>query len=241
MSIARAVQESVGKIPAGRIFSYRELPDYLKSPGAVIKAVNRMVSDGKIERFSKGNFYVPKKGLLGRRRPSDGEIIRSTIYKDGRLRGYITGLSLYNRLGLTTQVPRTITIAFRGGRQQKEFGTIRINTVVSRKPIEEKNIRLMQYLDALKDIKNIPDSDINLSLKIIRRYISELSRREQSLLASLAENYYPPQVRVLVCLLFSNLQLPIPDSLTLSLNPLTVYRLNLARSQWPMAKEWNIL
>lgn len=241
MSIARAVQESVEKMPAGRIFGYRELPDYLKSPGAVIKTVNRMVSDGKIERFSKGRFYVSKKGLLGPRKPSDGEIVRSTIYKNGRLCGYITGLSLYNRLGLTTQVPRTITIAFRGGRQQKEFGTICINTVVSRKPIEEKNIQLLQYLDVLKDIKNIPDSDINLSLKIIRRYISELSRREQSQLASLAENYYPPQVRALVCLLFSSLQLSTPDSLELSLNPLTVYRLNLDQSQWPMARNWNIL
>ncbi len=241
MSIARSVQKSVEKMPAGRIFGYRELPDYLKSPGAVTKAVTRMVSDGKLERFSKGSFYVPKKGLLGPREPSDGEIIRSTIYKDGRLHGYITGLSLYNRLGLTTQVPRVVTVACKGGRQKKEFGTIRIDTVVSRIPIKEKDVPFLQYLDALKDIKNIPDSDINLSLKIIRRYISELSRREQSQLTSLVENYYSPQVRVLVCLLFSSLQLPVPDSLTLSLNPLTVYRLNLDRSQWPMAKKWNIL
>lgn len=241
MSIARAVRKSVEKMPAGRIFGYRELPDYLKSPEAVIKAVNRMVSNGKLERFSKGSFYIPKKGLSGRRKPSDGEIIRSTIYKDSRLCGYVTGLSLYNQLGLTTQLPRTITIALTGGRQQKEFGTIRINTVVSRKPIKEKNIRLLQYLDVLKDIKNIPDSDVNLSLKIIRRYISELPRGEQSQLASLAENYYPPQVRALVCLLFSSLQLSAPDSLELSLNPLTIYRLKLDQSQWPMAREWNIL
>ena len=241
MSIANAVRKSVEKMPAGRIFGYRELPDYLKSPGAVIKAVNRMISNGELERFSKGNFYIPKKGLSGRRKPSDGEIIRSIIYKANRLCGYITGLSLYNQLGLTTQLPRTITIALTGGRQQKEFGTICINTVVSRKPIEEKNIRLLQYLDALKDIKNIPGSDINLSLKIIRRYISELSRGEQSRLASLAENYYPPQVRALVCLLFSSLQLPAPNSLELSLNPLTVYRLKLDQSQWPMVRKWNIL
>ena len=240
MSIARSVRKSVEEMPAGRIFSYRELPDYLKSPGAVIKTVNRMVSDGKLERFSKGNFYVPKEGLLGRRKPSDGEIIRSTIYKNGRLRGYITGLSLYNRLGLTTQVPRTVTIALRGGRQKKEFGTIRINTVVSSEPMEEKDIRLLQYLDALKDIKNIPDSDINLSLTILRRYISELSRPEQSRLASLAENRYPPQVRALVCLLFSSLKLPVPDSLALSLSPVTVYKLKLDLSQWPTAKGWNI-
>ena len=240
MSITRAVRKSIEKMPAGQIFGYRELPDYLRSPGAVIKAVNRMVSDGELERFSKGHFYVPKKGLLGRRKPSDGEIVRSTIYKNGLLRGYVTGLSLYNRLGLTTQVPRTITIALRGGRQKKEFGTIRINTVVSRRPEDEKDIRLLQYLDALKDIKNIPDSDINLSLAIIRRYISELSRPEQSRLASLAEDRYPPQVRALICLLFSSLELSVPDSLALSLSPVTVYKLKLDPSQWPKAKEWNI-
>lgn len=240
MSIARSVQKSVEKMPAGRIFGYRELPDYLKSPGAVIKAVNRMVSDGKLERFSKGSFYVPKKGLLGPRKPSDGEIIRSAIYKNGRLRGYVTGLSLYNRLGLTTQVPRTITIACSGGRQKREFGTIQINTVVSRQPENENDIQLLQYLDALKDIKNIPDSDINLSLAIIRRYISKLSKREQSRLASLAENRYPPRVRALICLLFSSLQLSVPDSLAFSLNPVTVYKLRLDRSQWPKARKWNI-
>lgn len=47
------------------------------------------------------------------------------LYKDGRLRGYITGLSLFNQLGLTTQVPRTVTLAINGGRQEKEFGTIK--------------------------------------------------------------------------------------------------------------------
>ena len=241
MSIARTVRERVEKMPAGRIFSYRELPDYLKSPGTVIKAVNRMVSDGKIKRFSKGRFYVSKKGLLGPIEPSDREIIRSTLYKDGRLRGYVTGPCLYNWLGLTTQMPRVVTVACKGSRQKKEFGTIRIDTVASRVPVKEKDVPLLQYLDALKDIRKIQDSDINLSLKIIRRYISELSGREQSQLASLAENHYPPRVRALVCLLFSNLQLSVPESLTLSLNPLTVYRLKLDRSQWPTAREWNIL
>ena len=240
MSIAKAVQESVEKMAAGRIFGYRELPDYLKSPGAVIKTVNRMVSDGKIERFSKGRFYVPKKGLLGSRKPSDGEIIRSILYKDGRLCGYVTGPYLYNWLGLTTQMPRVVTVACKGSSQKKEFGTIRIDTVVSRIPIKEKDVPLLQYLDALKDIKKIQDSDIDISLEIIRRRISELSSLEQLRLASLAEDYYPPRVRALVCLLFSSLQLSVPDSLALSLNPLTTYKLKLDQSRWPGARKWNI-
>ena len=98
MSIVQTVQSSIKGMPAGQIFGYQELPVYAKSPDAVIKAVNRLVSDKVLERFSKGKFYVPKKGLLGNRKPSDVELIRSILYKGGRLRGYVTGLSLYNQL-----------------------------------------------------------------------------------------------------------------------------------------------
>ncbi len=240
MSIAQTIQNTVEAMPAGQIFGYQELPSYAKSPDAVIKAVSRLVSDKLLERFSKGKFYVPKKGLLGFRKPSDSELIRSMLYKDGRLRGYVTGLSLYNQLGLTTQVPRIVTIAYNGGRQEKEFGTISVKTVVTRIPIQEKDVKLLQYLDALKDIKKIMDSDINLSLKIIRKYISELSEREQGRLLKLAQSYYSPQVRALLGLLFTSLKLSVPGSLARSLNPITTYKLKLDQLTWPMAREWNI-
>lgn len=240
MSIAQTIEKSVESIPAGKIFSYQELPGYAKSPGAVMKAISRLVEEKRLERFSKGRFYVPKKGLLGSRKPSDSELLRSMLYKDGRLRGYITGLSLFNQLGLTTQVPRTVTLAINGGRQEKEFGTIKIKTQVTRVPIEEQDVPLLQYLDALKEIKTIPDSNINLSLKILRKKIYELSGQDQVRLVALAEKYYSPQVRALVGLLFSSLKLSVPESLALSLNPTTTYKLNLNTNDWPMAGEWNI-
>ncbi len=240
MSIAQTVQQGIANMPAGQIFGYRELASYAQSPAAVIKAINRLVSEEQLARISKGKFYVPKKGLLGARKPSDAELVRSVLYKEGRLRGYVTGLSLYNQLGLTTQMPRTVTIALNGSRQEKAFATIRIRTVVTRAPVDEKNVKILQYLDALKDIKTIPDSNIDLSLKIIRRKISELSEIEQSLLISLAEQYYTPQVRALVGLLFSSLCMVIPESLKLSLNPTTTYKLSLDGREWPMSKDWNI-
>lgn len=240
MSIAQTVQQGIANMPAGQIFGYQELESYAQSPTAVIKAINRLVSEEQLARISKGKFYVPKKGLLGARKPSDGELVRSVLYKEGRLRGYVTGLSLYNLLGLTTQMPRTVTIALNGSRQEKEFATIRIRTVVTRAPVDEKNVKILQYLDALKDIKTIPDSNIDLSLKIIRRKISELSENEQSFLISLAEKYYTPQVRALVGLLFSSLCMVIPASLKLSLNPTTTYKLSLDGREWPMSKDWNI-
>ncbi len=240
MSIAQTIQSSIESMPAGQIFGYQELPNYAKSPSAVIKAISRLVAEKRLERFSKGLFYVPKKGLFGLRKPSDGELIRSVLYKSGRLRGYVTGLSLYNQLGLTTQMPRIITVACNGGRQKKEFGTISIKTIVTRIPVKEKDVKLLQYLDVLKDIKKIPDSDTDLSLKIMRRYISELSESEQGRLVKLAQSYYSPQARALVGLLFTSLNLSVPRSLARDLNPTTTYKLKLDQSNWPMASEWKI-
>lgn len=240
MSIAQTIQKSVESIPAGKIFSYQELPDYARSPEAVIKAVGRLVDEKRLERFSKGKFYTPKNGLLGSRKPSDSELLRSMLYKGGRLRGYITGLSLFNQLGLTTQVPRTVTLAINGGRQEKEFGTIKIKTQVTRVPIEERDVPLLQYLDALKEIKSIPDSNINLSLKILQKKISEQSDKNRARLVSLAGKYYGPQVRALVGLLYSSLNFPLSENLALSLNPTTKYKLNINQKDWPMAEEWNI-
>jgi len=60
MSIAQRIQNSLESMPAGQIFGYQALPSYAKLPSAVIKAVGRMVSDKRLERFSKGQFYVPK-------------------------------------------------------------------------------------------------------------------------------------------------------------------------------------
>ncbi len=240
MSIAQTVQNTIESMPAGQIFGYQQLPNYARSPSAVIKAVGRMVSDKRLERFSKGKFYVAKKGLLGKRKPSDNELIRAVLYEKGRLRGYVTGGALFNRLGLTTQVPRTITVAYNGGRQEKDFGTIRIKTVVTRIPVRQEDVVLLQYLDVLKDIKTIPDSDINVSLNVMSKKLDELPTSDQSRLITLAQKYYGPQARALLGMLYSALGISVPESLSLSLNPTTLYKLNLDNALWPKAKDWNI-
>lgn len=240
MSIAQTIERKIGAMPSGQLFGYRELPEYTRSPEAVAKAVSRMVFDGKIKRFSKGKFYVPEKGILGERRPSDNELIRSVLYKGGELRGYVTDIALYNRLGLTTQLPRTITIAFNGGYRKKDFGTISIKTKASRAPVKEEDIELLQYLDVLQGIKNIPDAEINQSLCKVKMLLSELSVKKRERLLKLALNFYPARVRALAGMLYTELDYPVPMALKKSLNPTTTYKLKLSSSEWPLARDWNI-
>jgi hypothetical protein len=198
------------------------------------------VQEKRLARLSKGKFYVPKKGLLGSVKPSDSELLRSVLYKNGRLRGYITGPSLFNKLGLTTQLPTTITLAVNGARQQKEFGTIKIKTVQTRTPIDDDNVELLQYLDVLKDIKSISDADINQVLKIMRAKIMDLGNVERDRLASIALDYYSPQTRALLGMLLSVSNLSGDSALRLSLNPTTVYKLKLDAGLWLQKDKWNI-
>lgn len=240
MSIADNVELKIKKIEEGRIFSYSEFSDYKKSPSSVVKIVAKMLADNRIKKLSKGKFYKPKKGFFGERKPSDSELIRSFLYKNGKRSAYVTGLSVYNKLGLTTQVPRVIMLASKGSRIEKDFGTIVVKTKSVNVPIEEKNIKLLQYLDALKDIKNIMDSDINLSLKIMKGYILELSDKEKLRLLKLAEKYYQPQVKALVGLLFTSIREEIPSGFIEYLNPTTSFKLDLNQDDWPDAKQWRI-
>jgi hypothetical protein len=240
MSIAQAVQQSVDKIPAGQVFGYRRLDDYARSPDAVIKAIGRLVQEKRLARLSKGKFYVPKKGLLGAVKPSDSELLRSVLYKNGRLRGYITGPSLFNKLGLTTQLPSTITLAMNSARQRKEFGTIKVKTLQTRAPIDESNVALLQYLDVLKDIKMISDADINEVLRIMRSKIADLSTSERDMLVSLSLEYYSPQTRALLGLLLKSSSLKGSQELKASLNPTTIYKLKLDTKRWPQMDKWNI-
>lgn len=240
MSIAQTIQNRVSDMPAGQVFGYQELPEYPQAPLAVIKAVNRLVADKSLQRLSKGKFYIPKKGLLGQRRPSDDELIRSVLYKNGRLRGYITGLALFNRLGLTTQMPRTVTIAVNGGRQEKNFGTISIKTVITRLPVSEENVLLFQYLDVLRDVKRIPDADINQSIRAMKEKLAELDISDRQRLVQFAVEYYNPQVRALLGLLATTLKWDEKKLLKTTLNPTTTYKLALNIKLWPAAKDWNI-
>ncbi|QQG35167.1 MAG: hypothetical protein HYS17_06225 [Micavibrio aeruginosavorus] len=241
MNITQAVESKIKALPTGQVFDYGDLPEYGRAPDAVVKAVNRLVADGMVTRLLKGKFYVPKQGVLGPRKPSDNELIRAMLYKNGRLRGYVTGIALFNRLGLTTQIPRTVTLALtNGGRQTKDFGTIRVKTISARYPVSEQDVKLLQYLDVLQDIKTIPDADINQSLKAMQRYFSELTDQDRKRLVEMADAGYGPQVRALIGLLFAALDEPSTPDLKKSLNPTTTYKLALDPAVWPDMKDWNI-
>lgn len=239
MSITSIVQNDVARFEPGQIFTYRDIPIYRTSPDSTVKTLSKLVKTGDVRRFSKGNFYRPKQGILGELRPSDSEKIKSLLYKNGKLAGYITGVSLYNRLGLTTQVPGVLTIATMKARQVKDLGNMTVRMVTARAPVSEKNLPALEFLDALADIRTIPDATPSESL---RRLMAILYTRDQAALKKLIElalGYYGPSAKALLGMALDITG--VADSLSLyeSLNATSRYKIGI--DQWPLAsRKWNI-
>ncbi len=240
MNIAAAVNRKIDRIPTGKIFGYEEFPEYRDSPDAVLRAVCRLVDRGGLRRLRRGRFYKAGRGILGEMPPGDAELLEDALYRNGRRIGYVTGPALYNRMGLTTQSPKTITIASKRVPQTNDFGTIRIKFVPSRAPVSDSTIELQEILDALRDARNVPDASVETVINALADRLTKLGVAELRKLQKLAVEYYNAGTRALLGLLISTNEQPVLPMLRDSINPTTRFSISIKPDEWPQARDWNI-
>lgn len=239
MSIQNQVRNQVNRFEAGKLFTYNDLNLDIPFPNSVSQAVNRLVKSGEIRRLAKGKFYKPQKGMLGERRLSDNEKLKSVLFSNNQRSGYITGTALFNRLGITTQVPSVITVAIeKKGWTKKEFDNLTIKLVPSYAQITEDNIPFLEILDVMVNIKKIPDTLPNQVTITLAYLLRKLDNSQLKQLKMLSFNY-PPSTRALLGMLLDKLSLlGYTDDLKSSLNPLSTYKIGLDAS--PYTKKWNL-
>ena len=240
MSIAAAVNRTIDRAPTGRMFGYEAFAQYRDAPGAVVRAVNRGVESGRLVRAAKGRFYKPRKGALGSVPISDEERLRDVLYRNGRRGAYVTGPTLYNRLGLTTQVPTTVDIAVNRASQIKDLGTIRVKLLSRRAPISDATVPLLEILDVLRDAGKIPDADPERVLETMTRRLTALAPADVRKLQRLALDYYNPGTKALLGMLLSRCGKELLPALSASLNPTTRFSLGIDPDDWPESRAWNI-
>ena len=240
MSIAAAVNRTIDQIPPGRIFGYEVFPEYQEAPEAVVRAVGRRVDRQELKRLEKGRFYTPRHGILGEVPVGDSELVRDALYSKGKRCGYITGPALYNRWGLTTQIPKTISVAANRPAQTKDFGTIRVKIVPRRAPITDSTVPLLEILDVFRDAKKVPDAGVDNVLNELAKRLKELAPAKLRKLQQLALNYYNAGARALLGALLTRNKQDISPALRASINPTTTFRLGLDPEEWPEARAWNI-
>ena len=240
MSIAASVNQTIDRAPTGRIFGYEVFPQYREAPGAVVRAVNRGVASRRLERVGKGRFYKPRRGVLGDLPVSDEERLRDVLYRNGRRTGYVTGPALYNRLGLTTQMPRTVAVAVNRATQIKDLGTIRMRLLSRRAPISDSTVPLLEILDVLRDARRVPDANVERVIEAMRRRLADFAPTELKRLQRLALDYYSPSTRALLGMLLTRCRKDVLPELNASLNPTTRFDFGIDSDEWPESRAWNI-
>ena len=210
---------------SGRVVQYAALQEVGPSAGAVAAALSRLVQEGTVERVAKGYYRIPVKGRFGLLPVSDQQALKTLLPRSGkRLSGYPTGTAAFNRLGLTTQVPREIAIATPRPKRPQQVGNVRVRYVRSSGEARPDEIELRQLLDALKHLKRLPDTDPEKALRQLRTRIRQLPLPDQRRLARLALHYNPATRALLGAMLDAQGNDSLTKALHKSLNKLTVYR-----------------
>lgn len=240
-SLSAKIQEQIRSLPEDVSFGYDELAISGEEYQSTAKVLERLQKKGLIKRLSRGLFYKPKRTVFGEKRPDEHQILKSYLYQDGKRIAYITGTYLYNQMGLTTQVPAIIQIASRDRRIFVNRGTVKATPVKSYVDVTEDNYRMLGLLDTLKDLKDIPDMDMQSALVILKSQLNGFNEKQLGTLIGYALKY-PPRVRALLGALLSEIKKDglIIQKLKDSLNPLTVFRVGIKTVLLQTASEWNI-
>ena len=103
-TIADIVKSRINTFKEGYVFSYMDIDGPTKNREAIIKALNRLVEKGIIDKLAKGKFYKPTKSEYGRLGPDLSEIVKDLLEHKGEQIGYLTGHSIFNKLRLTLRL-----------------------------------------------------------------------------------------------------------------------------------------
>ena len=231
----------IDRLPKGYVFTYSDFVNEVNNKEAIIKSLNRMAASGKISKLSKGKFYKPENTVFGALQPNQYQVVKDLLEEDGKTIGYLTGYSIYNQLGLTTQVSNTIQIGKNEVRSKFKRERYTISFIKQKNTTTKDNIPFLQVLDAARYIKKIPDTSIDAACIRLLNIVKELSDKDVSTLIRLAQKY-PPATRALIGAILDEVEKqPLTNSLMKSLNPISKYNLKGADKVLSLTEKWNIV
>ncbi|MCK5157050.1 MAG: hypothetical protein KAQ69_11515 [Spirochaetales bacterium] len=240
MKTATKIGKRINRMQEGIIFKYKHLNIAPEEYSAAAKAIERLIAKKVIKRVSTGLFYKPKGTVFGELRPREKEIVRAYLFEQNKRIAYVTGTALYNRMGLTSQVPKIIKLASLGKRITVNTGGVQAKPVKSYVNVTNDNYYLLEILDVLKDFTIIPDLNKKMAIKNLLNTLKELAEKDKVRIIKFALNY-PPRTRALLGALFNKIcSKQFVTILKQSLNPLSTYKLGINEEMLSTTPNWNI-
>jgi len=122
----------------------------------VFKELKKMVDSGVIKRFDTGIYYFPQKMPFGDSYLDSHKVVTRRFLSNGsEVYGYIAGISLLNRAGLTTQVPNLIELVSNNEStrvREVRLGRQCVRVRRSRTAVTNENANILQFLDLMNII-----------------------------------------------------------------------------------------
>lgn len=138
--------------------------------------LNRMTKEKQIKTAYKGIYYKPKVNVFGEMSLAVRKIVqyKYLVDKFGNVKGYITGATLFNKIGLTTQVPNLTDIATNECKNYNKYTNEYLNTTI-RKPkidVTTENYKYLQLFDLIENKDNI-NIEVENADEVIYSFIQE--------------------------------------------------------------------
>ena len=160
MKTSEYIAFMIDRLPKGYVFTYADFITEVNQTEAIIKALNRMAASGKIAKLAKGKFYKPEITTFGNLQPNLYQIVKDLLEENGKITGYLTGYSIYNQLGLTTQVSNTIQIGKNEIRPSFQRERYTISFIRQKNTITKKISPLCKYWMPFVTLKKYPTPPI---------------------------------------------------------------------------------
>jgi hypothetical protein len=238
--VTETIKNTIATFDFGFVFTPKDFPIEPRKQATVNRILNNMVADGQICRASKGRFYKPKITEFGAMKPATYETVKDLLVKDGKQVGYLTGYSVFNELGLTTQVSMILQIGISNEKNPIKRGLYRIHFIKQHNEITKENVYLLKLLDCLRFFRNIPDSTPDEKFRRIILLIKELSNEQREEMKRLSLKYTPQAIALLGAMLETlNLKEDTTEMYNI-LNPQSFYKFGISEQILLNQKKWNI-
>ncbi|MFC2107570.1 DUF6088 family protein [Bacteroidota bacterium] len=242
MKVTDIISDRVNRFPVGYVFTYNDFNLEVDKIDALTKALSRMVHGGRIRKLSPGRFYKPRFTDFGELKPETYQVVKDLLLEqNGKITGYLTGYSVYNHLGLTTQVSGIIQIGTNGPKKRIKRGMYTIRFIKQANRITKENIPLLQMLDAIRNIKEIPDTTVDQSCKIFSGLIAKINKSDQETFIRLAKKYNPATRALTGAIAEIGFSSVASEPLFNSLNPSSEYEFGISERVLPNKQKWNIV
>ncbi|MDR1974988.1 MAG: DUF6088 family protein [Bacteroidales bacterium] len=234
------IRNTINRFALGFVFTANDFPLPVEKQNTVTKVLNNMMAAGQIRRLSKGRFYKPQMSKFGELPPDTFQIVKDLIEKNGKTTGYLTGYSIFNKFGLTSQVPVALQIATKKEKKTVIRGNYRISFVIQSNTITKENIPVLQLLDCLRFFKDIPDAMPDEICARLLFLFKQLISEQLNQAKRLALKYNPATIALLGAMLDTLNENEDTTVLFKALNHQSSYKLNISDKILPTQKKWHI-